>query len=112
MACTEIPPIKSISDLLVFPTECQYYFWLIILGVIFLIVAWTIFKNEEKRKGEGDMISALATSSLAVTFLGILGTLVKNSDNIPMIQSDGIMSPLLIMIAITIVLVLIWIFKD
>ena len=108
MACTAFSAIETFSDFLVWPTGCSYYFWLIILGALFVIIAWTLFKTEEKRRTEGDFISAMGVSSIAVTSIGVIGTLIKNGAGIPMIQSDV----LLYMVALTVVIVLIWIFKD
>lgn len=108
MPCSQLSAITSISDLLVWPIGCNYYFWLIILGTIFIITAWAIFKNDQRRGKEGDLISAIGVSSIATTFIGAIGTLIKNSDDIPMIQSNI----LLIMVAVTVVIVLIWIWKD
>ncbi len=108
MTCTTIPTITSFSDFMVYPTECNYWFWLIILGVLFVVVAWGIFKTEEKRKGEGEIVSAMGVSSIAITTIATIGTLIKNASNVPMIQTDV----LLYIIAVTVVIVLIWIFKD
>jgi preprotein translocase subunit YajC len=108
MPCTQISSIETISDFLVWPTGCQYYFWLIVLGVIFVVATWAIFKNDQKRNRDGDMISAMGVSSIGVTVAGVIGTLIKNSNDIPMIQPDI----LLIMIAVTSVVVGVWVWKD
>jgi hypothetical protein len=79
-----------------------------VFGAIFLVVAWRLFKSEEDKKGEGEMISSLGISAMAITSAGVIGTLVKSTQDIPMIQSDI----LLYMVAATVVFVLIWIFKD
>ena len=108
MVCSPISGIESFADFLVWPTRCNYYFYLIIFGGLFLILAWTSFKAEEKRKGEGELISSLGVSSIAITILGLIGTLVVNGAGVPMIQVDI----LLYMVAVTVVFVFIWIFKD
>lgn len=108
MACTPIGSIASVADFFVWPTACNYFFWLYVLGAIFLIVAWVLFKTEEDRKGEGELTSSLGISSIAVTSIAVIGTLVESTAGIPMIQSDV----LLYMVAATVVFVLIWIFKD
>jgi len=107
MTC-ELLSGTTLADFLVWPTTCSYWFWLIILLPIMLLLAWRVFKAEEKRVGEGDFISAIAVSSLAFSILGIFGTLVKSTDGIPMIQTDI----LLIFFAIAIPFNLIWIFKS
>jgi len=107
MATETICSITSISDFLVCPTLHNYYFWLIIfIGLIF-ILSWRIHVFQKKDDGKGDLISALGTSTIAFSVLGVLGTLIKNADDIPMIQSDV----LLILFAITIPCILIWIFR-
>lgn len=65
-------------------------------------------KGEEDKVGKGDFISAGAISSILTLFLGVVGTLIENSDNIPMIQTDV----LVYLIGFCIVWVVIWIFKD
>lgn len=108
MVCTPIGSIESVADFFVYPTSCNYFFWLYILGALFLIVAWILFKSEEDKKGEGDLTSALGVSSIAITSIGITGSLIKGTTGIPVIQSDI----LLYMVAATVVFVMIWIFKD
>ena len=108
MVCTQIGSIASVADFLVYPTSCNYYFWLYILGPLFLIVAWAIFKAEEDKKGEGDLTSALGVSSIAIMSIGVTGSLIKGTTDIPVIQSDI----LLYIVAATVVFVMIWIFKD
>ncbi len=108
MICTTIGSIESVADFLVYPTSCNYFFWLYVLGTLFIIVAWLLFKAEEERKGEGNMTSALGVSSIAITFIGIIGSLIKSTQDVPVIQSDI----LLYIVAATVVFVMIWIFKD
>ncbi len=108
MACEILTDLQTFADFLVYPTGCNYYFYLILLGFLMAIIAWFLFKSEEKKVGKSDFIAALAVSSIVISFLAFIGTLIKNSVNIPMIQTDI----LLYFIAITIVLVLLWIFKE
>ncbi|KKN21505.1 hypothetical protein LCGC14_0924700 [marine sediment metagenome] len=108
MPCTTITGIESIADLLVWPTTCSYYFWLEIILALTFLVGWRLYKAEEKRTGNGDFLSSIAVSSLAFTILAFFGTLIQNTGGIPLIQTDI----LLYMIAITIPLLIIWIFKS
>ncbi len=108
MVCSAIGSIESVADFFVYPTTCNYFFWLYVLGALFMIIAWALFRAEEARKGEGEFISALGISSIAVTSIGIIGTLVESTQGVPMIQSDI----LLYMVAATVVFVLLWMFKD
>jgi len=73
-----------------------------------MIVTWTIFKEEERKKGSGEMISALGVSSIAITSIAGIGTLIKNTDGVSMIQTPI----MLYVLAFAIVFILIWMFKD
>lgn len=108
MACEILTDISTFGDFLVYPTTCNYWFYLILLGFLLIIVSWFLFKAEEKRSPRPDFISAIAVSSIVITLLATIGTLIENSANIPMIQADV----LLIFIGLNIVFVLIWIFKE
>lgn len=108
MACEILTDMQTFGDFLVYPTGCNYYFYLILIGFLMIIVTWFLFKSEEKKTGRGDFLSSLAVSNIVMSVLFSIGTLVQNSDGIPMIQSDI----LLISIAVTVVMVLLWIFKD
>ena len=108
MSTCSIPfEIDTIADLLVWPTGCYYYFWLLILGALFLILAWAMFKTEEDRKGEGEMLSSFGVAAIAVTSIALGGTYIKNSTGIPMIQSDIF----LWILAPAIVIILIWLYN-
>lgn len=107
MATSAMCIISNFADFLVCPTLHYYNFYLVIfLGLIFLL-AWRIHHNQKNDEGKGDLISAIGTSSLAFSILGLLGTLVKSNQDIPLIQSDI----LLILYAITIPFILLWIFR-
>ncbi len=108
MACVILTDLQTFGDFLVYPTSCNYYFYLILLGFLMVIISWFLFKSDEKKLGRSDFIAALSVSSIVISFLAFIGTLIQNSQNIPMIQTDI----LLYFIAVTIVLVLLWIFKD
>ncbi len=108
MACEILTNLQTFGDFIVYPTGCNYYFYLILLGTVMLIITWMLFKSEEKRTGKGDFIASLAVSNIVISVLASMGTLVQNSNNIPMIQTDI----LIYFIAITIVVVLLWIFKE
>ncbi len=109
MVCEFAFTISSFADLLVWPTGCDYYFWLKILFAIMLIVAWTLYKVEKNTIPAGaNFLSCLGVSALATLLLGLIGTLITNSANIPMIQPDV----LLYILALTIPIILIWFFKS
>lgn len=107
MAIIDVSNITNFADFLVWPTLHFYYFYLVIFLTLIFLLSWRLYKFEESRTGTGDLISALGTSTVAFSVLGIFGTLIKSTQDIPMIQSDI----LLYLFAITIPIVLIWIFR-
>lgn len=80
--------IETISDFLVFLTDCFYYFWLLIFGFIFLTITYAFYEKDEQKRSEGEMLSSMGVSSIAVIFLALFGTFVKSTQNVPMIQND------------------------
>ena len=108
MACEILTDLQTVGDFLVYPTSCNYYFYLILLGFLMIIITWFLFKAEEKQVGRGDFISSLAVSNIVMTVLASIGTLIEDSDGIPMIQADI----WLYFLATTIVITLLWIFKS
>lgn len=107
-SCEILSNLSTMADFFVWPTSCNYNFYLIIFLVFIVLLGWRIYKVEEKRKGTGDLLSAFAISSLSIAIIAILGTLVKSTDGIPMIQSDI----LLIFLAIAVPLNALWYFKN
>lgn len=108
MTCEFPASLESFADWLVWPTACDYYFYLKIIGGLMIILSWVLYKAEEKRTGSGDFISALGVSSIAMVVLTAIGTLITSSGGIAMIQ----LPILLYVLAVAIPLILIWIFKD
>lgn len=107
MVCSAFSAVATFNDLLVWPTGCFYYFWLVILGAIFLILTIGFYQREKEEKLTADAISSLGVSSVIVDFLALLLTLVKNTDGIPALQSDLF----LYVFAFSIPFILIWFFK-
>ncbi len=107
MVC-ELTTLSSISDFLVWPTLCYYNFYTTILFGLMIIISWILYKAEQARTGEGDYISSLGVSSIAISSLALSGTLISNSDSVAMIQ----LPILMYILAVTVIIVLIWIFKD
>jgi hypothetical protein len=109
MLCSLNNNFNSIGDFLVFPNLCSPYFYLMIIGALWLVIGWTLYKVEKATvSGGGDLMSCLAISSIAMIVLSLYGTFITNSQNIPMITS-GIF---VIILAVGIPFILIWIFKD
>ncbi len=107
MPCSAISSIIGFNGLLVWPTSCEYFFYLYILEFVFAFLMWSTYKADEKRIGKADLLSSAAISSLILVFLGVVGTLIQDTNGVPMIQADI----LLIFIAQFIVLMVFWIFK-
>ena len=107
MVCTLFTNLETIADLLVWPTGCFYHFYTVILFTLFTVLSLSLYFIEKERAVKSDIISSLGVSSIATFFLAVMGTLIKDSSGIPMIQQDI----LLYVLALTIVFVLIWFFK-
>ncbi len=107
MVCESFAGVGSIADILVWPTGCYYYFYLVVLGTIFLVISLSLYNTERERFIKADMISSLGVASIPTLFLAVIGTLIENSDGIPMIQQDI----LLYVLAFSIVFIVIWFFK-
>ena len=108
MGTCSIPfDISGFSDLVVWPTGCFYYFWLVIFGVLFAVIAWALFLEEKNRRGEGEILSSLGVSATAIISIALAGTFIKNSLDMPMIQTDIF----LWVLAPGLVFILIWIFS-
>lgn len=99
--------INSIPDFFVYPSICDGYFYIKIIGFLYLITIAILFLAEEKKKFQSDMISTMAVAAIAYFILGVIGTLVTSSTGIPMIG----VTQLLYLLAPTIILVMIWFFK-
>ena len=100
--------IESIGDFLVYPTSCDYYFYAKVFVGLFLVLILSIYYGEQRVNLKPDMISAMGVSSLAIFFLSLIGTLVKSTAGIPMIQQDIF----IYVFSFTIVFLGIWFFKD
>lgn len=108
MTCTALFSMESVEDFLVWPITCDYFFYLKIFIGIFIVLAWTLYAVEKKIRTEAEILSCLGVSSVALIILGLIGTLIENTDGIAMVSTDI----LLYILAFTIPIILIWIFKD
>ena len=107
MVCEIFTDINSIGDLLVWPTSCNYYIYLVVFATIFITLSLILYNKQKESQIRGDIVSSMGVSSIAIIFLALIGTLIKNTDNIPMVQSDIF----LYVFAMGIVFILIWFFK-
>ena len=107
MVCTTFTNITNLGDLLVWPTSCNYYIYLIFLATIFIVLSLILYNRQKESEIRADLISSLGVSSIATIILALIGTTIKNSANIPMIQQDIF----LYVFAMGIIFILIWFFK-
>ena len=107
MICSAFTNINSIGDLLVWPTGCNYYIYLIVFATVFITLSLILYNRQKESQIRADLISSMGVSSIATIFLALTGTLIKNSDGIPMIQQDIF----LYVFAVGIIFILIWFFK-
>ncbi len=107
MVCAIFTNINNVGDLLVWPTSCNYYFYLIVFATVFITLAFILWNRQKEDEVTADMISSLGVSSIAVIFLALIGTVIKDSNNIPMVQQDIF----LYVFAVGIIFILLWFFK-
>ncbi len=107
MVCSGFTGITTFGDWLVWPTGCNYYFYLVVIATVFIVLTLILYNREKQELGRADIISSLGVSSVSVIILSLIGTLIKNTANIPMIQKDIF----LYILAMGMVFILIWLFK-
>lgn len=107
MVCEIFTGINSIGDLLVWPTSCNYYIYLIVFTTIFMTLSLILYNRQKEGEITADIVSSMGVSSIAVIFLALIGTLIKNDAGIPMVQQDIF----LYVFAVGIIFLLIWFFK-
>ncbi len=107
MVCSEFTGITNIADLLVWPTACNYYIYLIVFAVIFITLSLILYNREKEIQIKSDLISSMGVSAIVTIILALIGTLIKNTAGIPMVQSDIF----LYIFAMGIIFILIWMFK-
>lgn len=74
--CEGIDVVNStgLIGILNFPTICDAQFYAKIMGAIFMILTLTLFFREKDEKGEGDFLSAMGVSAIAVIVISLIGT--------------------------------------
>ena len=107
MVCLAFTGITTIGDLLVWPTGCFYFFYLVVFVTIFITLTLILYNKEKEDLVKSDIVSSLGVSSIVTLMMALIGTLIKNTDGIPMVQNNVF----LIVLAYTIVFILIWFFK-
>lgn len=73
---SSLPDNSTIGDFMAFPNIVYPYFWVWIIGALWLIIASTLYFTEKERVGKDDLLSSLAVSSFACMVLSVFGTLL------------------------------------
>ncbi len=107
MVCSAFTGITTLGDFLVWPTDCYYYFYLVVFATIFITSTLILYNKEKEERIRADIISSMGVSSIVVLVLALIGTLIKNSASIPMVQNDIF----LYIFAFSIIFILLWFFK-
>ena len=107
MVCLGFTGIGSIADLLVWPTSCSYWFYLVVFATVFITLSLILYNRQKDEEVKGDFISSMGVSAIATLFLSLIGTLIKNSEGIPMLQQDVF----IYIFAMSIIFILLWFFK-
>ncbi len=107
MVCAGFTGITTVGDWLVWPTGCNYYFYLVVFATIFITLTLILYNKEREEIVKADIISSLGVSSIVTLILALIGTLIRNTANIPVVQQDIF----LYIFAFTIVFILLWFFK-
>jgi uncharacterized membrane protein len=78
MVCGGLETITdmTLTGILKYPLTCDYYFYLKIIAGLFIIISATLFFEERKRVGRGDILSAMGISSIAIIFIALLGSII------------------------------------
>ncbi len=107
MVCTIFTNINSVGDFLVWPTSCNYYFYLVVFITLFTVLSLILYNKQKDSEIRADIVSSMGVSAIATVILAMIGTLIKNEADIPMVQQDIF----LFVFAGGIVFILIWFFK-
>jgi hypothetical protein len=98
---SEIGINGTIGDLMTFPNNIYPYFWVWIIGGLWLIITLSLYYNEKEKLGKGKFLSSMAVSGLACVLLSLFGTLLG-------IITTNIMVYIFV---VAIVLIVIWFFS-
>lgn len=95
-------------DLLVYPNTCVSWFWTLILGAIWAILAAAMYTSELKRFFTSEILSCISVAGIVTVFLGLIGTLITGSNNVPMVTDTGLIT----LLSVLIVFILVWLIKE
>lgn len=113
MVCQDLSLMGSnigLVELVVYPVTCYYYTYAIIFFALFMLLSLFLWNREKLDLSKPDMISSMGTSSTAILFLALIGSLISTdvgSVSIPMVSGDIF----LYIFVIWIIIQAIWYFK-
>lgn len=68
---------QTITGILAFPTSCDYQFYAKMMGALFVILSFILYKADTDKFIKSDMVSAMGVSAIAVIFISLIGTTLK-----------------------------------
>lgn len=92
----------TLSDIMAYPTTCDFHFWAKIMVGIFIILTAILYINDRRRELKVDLISNAGVSAIAVLVLSVIGTLLT------IIQPEVFLE----ILVGSLIIIAIWIFKD
>ena len=105
--CEAFTGITNLADLLVWPTSCNYNFYLVFFITFFITLSLILYNKDKEALIRSDAVSSMGVSAIATFFLALTGTMIVNSAGIPMVQQDIF----LYILAGAIVFIVVWFFK-
>lgn len=76
MVCRGLDPLieNTITGMLAFPTVCDYYFYLKLMGGLWFILTMILKATDEEKFLKSDTISAMGVSAMFIIFISFIGT--------------------------------------
>lgn len=104
----DYPDLSSLSNtsglqgILTLPNASYPFFWVFILGAIWVVISFSIYYRDKSLTGRGNLLSSMAVASLACIMLGLIATLIE-------ILTVTTFIPILVF---GIVIIVIWMFSN
>lgn len=79
MVCTGLETLadQTITGILAFPTSCYYQFYAMMMGVLFIVITFTLKAVDEEKFLKSDTISAMGFSAIVTIFISLIGTTIN-----------------------------------
>ena len=101
MVCAGIEGVTGLVNLLAWPTSCDTYFYAKIMAAFFIVIAFTVYRYEQRKYTRSDFLSAMGVAAISTIFVSLLGTLIG-------IISVSIYVKILV---INLIIIAVWFFK-